>query len=161
MRQKLKYILKNKLTITGIFLSIFLVVFIKKQFFNTTEFIIINHMTKIDSEEKSKQEYILVKNPPKYSYELEKLILDYNLKRKINTKNVNQLFLKEHDYVYLPKIILAFWLTENYSYLDKKTNTDKLDNVDFLAERRIYFIDHKKVLDTLDVWRGKYCYYEK
>jgi len=154
----MKFILINKLKIIVIFLTLFFIISINKYFFSNTEFIIISHMTKIDYDN-IENEYILVKNPPKYSYELEKLILEYNLKRKINKKNVRQLFLKEHNYVYLPRIISAFWLTENYSYLDKKTNTDKLDNADFLAERRIFFIENKKVSDTFYFYKSNYSFY--
>jgi transcriptional regulatory protein LevR len=154
-------ILRHKKKLTGLILIVCFSVIIKFSFFNKTEFIVLEQMTKIDSTENSIQEYILVKNPPKHSYELKNLILEFNSKRDVKFSNIHQLFLKEHDYIYLPKIVLAFTLSENYSYLDKKTNTDQLDNIDFLAERNKYNMENKKAYDTTYVWVYKYCYYKQ
>jgi hypothetical protein len=114
-------------------------------------------MTRIDKLENRIDEIILVKNHPKSSNELKQLILDFNSKRHVEFENIHQIFIKEHDYVLFP----AFTLNENYSYEDRNTNSDKLDNIDFLAERSKYVNWNKKIVDSTRCYIGKYEYYKK
>ena len=86
------------------------------------------------------------------------MVLDFNSKRQIKFKNIKQIFIKEHDYKFLP----ALYLSKNYSYEDRNTNSDKLDNIDFLAERDRYVGNwNKRVVDTTLCFIGKYDYYKK
>ncbi len=114
-------------------------------------------MTRIDTIENRIDEIILVKNYPKSSKELKQLILDFNSKRNVKFEKISQTFIKEHDYRLFP----ALTLSENYSYEDKDTNSDKLDNIDFLADRSKYVNWNKRVIDTIHCFVGKYDYYKK
>jgi len=114
-------------------------------------------MTRIDTVENRIDEIILVKNHPKSSIELKQMILDFNSKRQLKFEKIKQTFIKEHDYVFFPVLTLS----ENYSYEDINTKSDKLDNIDFLAERSKYVNWNKRVIDTVRCFVGKYDYYKK
>ncbi|MFK7059997.1 hypothetical protein [Flavobacterium oreochromis] len=85
------------------------------------------------------------------------MILDFNSKRQVKYENIRQTFIKEHDY----KLFPALFLSENYSYDDINTKSDKLDNIDFLAERSKYINWNKVIIDTVRCFVGKYDYYKK
>jgi len=148
---------KHKQKIIGLLFLLSTLYVIKYCFFTETEFVILNQMTKIDTLENSIDEIILVKNPPKTSHELEKLILLYNSKREIRYKNIDQLFIKEHDYILFP----ALFLNENYNYENFETKSDKLDNIDFLAKRHRGVNIDDEVFDRIYCHVSKYNYYKK
>lgn len=137
----------------GLLFCLCVFVLIKLSFFTKTEGIVAKQMTRIDTTENSLTEFILIKNPPASSDELKKLILDFNSKRKIEYKEISQIFLKEHHYVYLPRIVMALWLAENYSYLDEKITSNQIDTEDILAERRKY-VDAKEQVDEIIFWKN-------
>lgn len=109
-------------------------------------------MKRIDNVENRIDEIILVKNHPKSSNELKQMILDFNSKRHLKYGKIKQIFIKEHDYVFFPVLTLS----ENYSYDDISTKYDKLDNIDFLAQRSKYVNWNKREIDTLSCFVGKY-----
>lgn len=148
---------KHKQKIIGLLFLLSTLYVVKYCFFTETEFVILNQMTKIDTLENSINEKILVKNPPKTSRELEKLILLYNSKREIRYKNIDQLFIKERDYILFP----ALFLSENYNYEDFETKSDKLDNADFLGTRSRSINVDKEIFDTTYCYTGKYDYYKR
>lgn len=149
--------IKNKQKLVGLLFILASFYFIKYCFFNRTQFVVLKHMTRIDTIENRIDEVILVKNPPKTAKELEKLIVLYNSKRKIDYQNIKQLFIKERDFILFP----AFNLNENYKYEDFETKSDKLDNADFLGERRRSFsVNRNKVFDTTECFVSQYNYYK-
>jgi hypothetical protein len=154
---QLNLFIKHKNKLTGLILIVFLLITVKYSFYNKTEFIVLNHLTRIDTVENRIDEIILVKNHPKSSNELKQLILDFNSKRPIEFDEIKQIFIKEHDYVLFP----ALTLSENFSYEDINTKSDKLDNIDFLAERLKYINWNKRVIDTIRCFVGKNNYYKK
>ena len=149
--------IKHKKKLIGLILFVIFVISIKYSFFNKTEFIVLNHMTRIDTIKNRIEEIILVKNHPKSSNELKQMILDFNSKRLVNYVEIKQIFVKEHDYAFFP----ALTLNENYNYDDRNTKSDKLDNIDFLAERLKYVNWNKRIIDTLRCFVGKDDYYKK
>lgn len=149
--------IKHKKKLIGLILFVIFVISIKYSFFNKTEFIVLNHMTRIDTIKNRIEEIILVKNHPKSSNELKQMILDFNSKRLVNYVEIKQIFVKEHDYAFFP----ALTLNENYNYDDINTKSDKLDNIDFLAERLKYVNWNKRIIDTLRCFVGKDDYYKK
>ncbi|MDI9309281.1 MAG: hypothetical protein QM535_03605 [Limnohabitans sp.] len=143
-------------------LSIVAAITIKHFYYSKTEFIVLSHLSRINNEDNSIEEFILVKNPPQKSADLKKMIIEFNSKRHLKYKKAGQLFLKEHKQIYLPRIISAFWLYDNYSYLDEKTNRDMLDNADFLAKQNHFLLNNnEKGANEIYLYIGKYCYYEK
>ena len=114
-------------------------------------------MTRIDTIENRIDEIILVKNPPKTAIELKKMILTFNSKRQIEFENINQTFIKEHDYIFLAPLFLS----ENFSFEDKNITSDKLDQADFLAIREKYLNWNKREIDTMRFFIGKYDYYKE
>lgn len=112
-------------------------------------------MTRIDRTENNIGEIILVKNHPNSSSKLKEMIFEFNSKRKLKFDNIQQTFIKERNYKFLP----ALTLSENYSYEDKNIKSEKLDNIDFLARRVKYINWNKRVIDTIYLFIGKYdCY---
>lgn len=114
-------------------------------------------MTRFDTTENNISEIILVKNHPNSSSKLKEMILEFNSKRKLKFDNIQQTFIKEHDYKFLP----ALTLSENYSYEDRNIKSDKLDNIDFLAQRGKYISLDKRIIDTVSLFVGKYNYSRK
>lgn len=129
----------------------------KSKFFNKTEFVVLEQMTRIDSTENQITEIILIKNHPKSSNELKEMIQEFNSKRQIKFEKIKQIFIKEHAHKFLP----ALTLSENYSYEDRNTDSDKLDNIDFLAERDKYTCWNKREVDTIHCFVGKYDYHKE
>lgn len=150
-------IIKHKLKFIGLLLLLLLYFPVKSFFFNSPEFLILNQMTRIDTTANRITEIILVKNHPANSSDLKKLILGYTSGKKVQFENIHQIFIKENDYTFLP----ALFLTENFSYEDKTTPSDKLDNADFLAERNRYIKWDKTIVDTVNCFIEKYSYYKK
>lgn len=148
---------KYKQKIIGLLFILSSLFVIKYYFFSETQFVVLDQMTRIDTLENRINEKILVKSPPKTSLELKKLIVLYNSKREIKYKNIDQLFIKERDYILFP----ALFLSENYNYEDFETKSDKLDNADFLGTRSRSINIDKEIFDTTYCYTGKYDYYKR
>ena len=153
--KKLNIFLKHKLKILALFCLVLFYIILKLCFFNKTEFVVLEQMTRIDRTENNIGEIILVKNHPNSSSKLKEMIFEFNSKRKLKFDNIQQTFIKERNYKFLP----ALTLSENYSYEDKNIKSEKLDNIDFLARRVKYINWNKRVIDTIYLFIGKYdCY---
>lgn len=150
--------IKHKQKLVGFIIILVSLYLIKSYFFSKTEFVVLKQMTRIDTLENRIDEVVLVKNPPKTAKELEKLIVLYNSERIFEYPNIKQLFIKERNYILFP----AIGLQENYKYEDSETKSDKLDNADFLGERRRSFsVNRNKVFDTTECFVSQYNYYKE
>lgn len=118
---------KRKILISVLMAILFLIWVYKP--FSQTEFVLLNHLTKYDSNSNTYDKVYLVENPPKNSKELKYLIEEFEKRTTKKNENYSHLYVKNHDYIFFP----ALFLSENIDYNSKKITRYDLDNIDFLV----------------------------
>lgn len=99
----------------------------------------------------------MVKNPPASSKKLKELIVEFNKINPTADGNFRRLFIKEHDYIFLPGLTLS----ENVDYSLKTTMRDDLDNIDFLGDSYSSVTMDGEPYKRTEVYVGEIYYYKK
>lgn len=123
--------------------------------FSKTDIIVLDHMTEFS--DGSINQICLVKNPPSQSKILYGMINDFNKENPTENGLFNRLFIKEHDYIFLP----ALTLSENIEYNSKTTNRDDLDNIDFLGNSYCKASVNGELIKRTEIYVGDSYYYKK
>lgn len=133
--------------------GLFMIYYLKP--FSCPEIVLLDHMT--EYKDGNLDQICLVKNPPVSSGRLLKLIEEYNISNPTPNGIYKRLFIKKHDYIFLP----ALTLSENIDYFSKNTSRDDLGNIDFLGESSCKVDVNGEPIKKSNVYVGAFCYYKK
>lgn len=123
--------------------------------FSKSEIIILNHLS--ENTNKYVDQICLVDNPPSTSKALYEMIKEFDLNHKSSDKNYKRLYIKQHDYIFLP----AFTLRDNIDYTSPHITRNDLDNIDFLGSSFSYLSKDGRKLKDIKVNTGEIWYYKK
>lgn len=145
---------KNRKRITIVYITFAIVVatiVLVKQF-SKTEFVLLPHLTEVDSTTHEVYEVYLVKNQPDQSEKLITLIEVLNASK--STANFHRLFIKEHNNRFFDL------MGDGIDYSSPKTTRDDLDNTDFLATSYRWLDFRGKTIAETACYVGELWYYK-
>jgi hypothetical protein len=123
--------------------------------FSNAEIIILDHLT--ENHDGTIDQICFVKNQPSNSKRLHKLITEFNQNNQTDNGNYRRLFIKQHDYIFLPTLTLS----ENVDYTSNTVTRSDLDNIDFLGSSNSFLTKKGERINTLRVNVGEISYYKK
>ncbi len=123
--------------------------------FSSSEIIVLDHLTEYKNG--GMDQICLVKYPPASSTKLKDLIEEFNKNNLTEDGKFRRLFIKEHDYIFLP----ALFLNENIDYNQKTTIRDDLDNIDFLGYSYCFETKDGKQFKKTEVYVSQISYYKE
>lgn len=140
---------KSGFIIWALLLILSIVFYLK--YSNKPAFLVLEQLGRVDPIQKKVVEVILIKAAPKDPETLRQFIEVYNKDREFPYPVIEQTFIREPAYIFLP----VFTLSKNINYEDPNLSMNEVNNLDIIALRSRLYLPNGQVMDTLNVLPSK------